>query len=134
MSTGNLAIEVHQFPGPNPDLAFGLRLKVRAGGPGLARTVLINEVFPGPQGVNFIEFFNSGGTPVNLKGHFLLSAVLLRRLPGAAPATTIAPAVAGPSARPTLRADMRDGLRHFAANRLVRVITFMVATWSFGQR
>ena len=64
---------------------------------------------------------------------FLLSAVLLRRLPGAAPATTIAPAVAGSSARPTLRADMRDGLRHFAANRLVRVLTFMVATWSFGQ-
>ena len=70
--TNVLAVEVHQYPGANPDLAFGVRVKVRAGGPALARSVLINEVFPGPQGVNFIEFFNSGSTPVNLKGHFLL--------------------------------------------------------------
>lgn len=72
--TNILAVEVHQFPGQNPDLAFGLRLKVKAAGAAVARTVLINEVFPGPQGVNFIEFFNSGAGSVNLKGHFLLSA------------------------------------------------------------
>jgi len=70
--TNVLAVEVHQYPGANPDLAFGMRLKVRAGGPALARSVLINEIFPGPQGINFMEFFNSGSTLVNLKGHFLL--------------------------------------------------------------
>ena len=72
--TNVLAVEVHQFPGPNPDLAFGMKLKVKAGGAALARSVLINEVFPGPTGVNFIEFFNSGATPVNLKGYYLLPA------------------------------------------------------------
>lgn len=73
--TNILAIEVHQAPGGGaPDLAFGMRLKVKSGGPVLARTILINEVFPGPLGVNFIEFFNSGGSPINLKGHFLLPA------------------------------------------------------------
>lgn len=30
-------------------------------------------------------------------------------------------------------ADIREGKRLFAGNRLVRVVTFMVATWSFGQ-
>ena len=72
--TNVLAIEVHQFPGANPDLAFGMRLKVRAAGAAVARSVLINEVFPGETGVNFIEFYNSGSFPVNLKGHFLLPA------------------------------------------------------------
>ncbi len=72
--TNILAVEVHQFPGQNPDLAFGIRLKVKTAGAALARTVLINEIFPGPAGINFIEFFNSGAQPVNLKGHFLLSA------------------------------------------------------------
>ena len=72
--TNILAVEVHQAPGPNPDLAFGMKLKVKSGGAALARTILINEIFPGPAGVNFIEFFNSGASPVNLKGHFLLPA------------------------------------------------------------
>ena len=45
----------------------------RAGGMALGRSVLINEIFPWPQGVNFIEFFNSGSAPVNLKGHYLLA-------------------------------------------------------------
>ncbi len=73
--TNVLAVEVHQAPGANPDLAFGMKLKVKAGaGAALARSVLINEVLSGPAGVNFIEFFNSGANPVNLKGHYLLPA------------------------------------------------------------
>ena len=70
--TNILAIEVHQFPGANPDLAFGMRLKVRSAGAAVARSVLINEVFPGEAGVNFIEFYNSGSFPVDLKGYYLL--------------------------------------------------------------
>ncbi len=72
--TNILAVEVHQAAGANPDLVFGMRLKVRTGGPAMARSILINEIFPGPAGINFIEFYNSGASPINLKNHFLLPA------------------------------------------------------------
>lgn len=58
---------------------------------------------------------------------FLASAALLRTLPAGEP-------VVDDDAAPTsLGADMRDGLRHFTGNRMVRVLTGVVASWSFAQ-
>ncbi len=72
--TNLFAVEVHQQALNSPDAAFAMRLKVRSGAAGPARQIVINEIFPGPEGVNFIEFFNVGSVQVNLKGHFLLPA------------------------------------------------------------
>lgn len=62
-----LAVEAHQANTGSSDLVFGMRLRsqvrTRSG-------VVINEVLPHPaQG--FIEFYNPGASPVNLRGYWL---------------------------------------------------------------
>ena len=73
--TNTFAAEVHNVAPTSADLVFGARLKIMpaANKPASVVTVVINEVFPGPAGKGFVEFYNAGSQPVNLKGHHLSS-------------------------------------------------------------
>lgn len=61
-----LAAEVHQTNLTSSDMVFGARLKI-----GTRPGVVINEVRPGLAGSGFIEFYNTTGTPVSLRDHYL---------------------------------------------------------------
>jgi hypothetical protein len=63
-----LAAEVHQNNNTSSDLVFGMRLNISA--PSQA-SLQINEVLPGAAGVGFVEIYNPGSSPVNLRDHYL---------------------------------------------------------------
>jgi MFS family permease len=88
------------------------------------------EQVVGPAAAGLLYSFGAAVPFVGDALSFLASAALLRKLPkGEAP--IVADTYDG--AGTTLRSDMRDGVRHFAHNRVVRVLTLLVATWSFAQ-
>ncbi len=67
VGTNVLAVEVHQVGATSSDVVFGARFKVSVPSqPSLA----INEVLPGATGVGFVEFFNPGGSAINLRNHY----------------------------------------------------------------
>ena len=66
--TNVLAVEVHQTNTTSSDLVFGMRLNISA--PTQA-SLQINEVLPGPAGTGFVEIFNPGTSPVNLRNYYL---------------------------------------------------------------
>jgi len=66
--TNVLAAEVHQCNTTSSDIVFGMRLNISAPS---QPSLLINEVLPGPAGVGFVEIYNPGASPVNLRDHYL---------------------------------------------------------------
>ena len=72
--TNVLAVEVHQAALNSPDLVFAARLKGAGPGMGPAQgqtEVVFNEIRPGSAGKGFIEFYNTGVQPVNLKDFYI---------------------------------------------------------------
>ncbi len=67
-----LAVEVHQTSTTSSDLVFGMRLNISA--PSQA-SLMINEVLPAAEGVGFIEIYNPGTSPVNLRNYYLTDSV-----------------------------------------------------------
>ena len=87
------------------------------------------EQVVGPAAAGLLYSFGAAVPFVGDALSFLASAALLRKLPkGEAPV-----AADHDDSGATLRSDMRDGVVHFVHNRLVRVLTLLVATWSFAQ-
>jgi hypothetical protein len=74
-----LAVEVHQTNTTSSDVVFGMQLNISA--PSQA-SLMINEVLPAGAGVGFIEFYNPGASPVNLRNYYLTDSVTnLRKFP-----------------------------------------------------
>ncbi|HMC28091.1 MAG TPA: lamin tail domain-containing protein, partial [Verrucomicrobiae bacterium] len=66
--TNLLAVEVHQDRTNSSDVAFAMRLRAFTGS---SSAILLNELALLPNNSGFIEFFNGGATPVNLKNYFV---------------------------------------------------------------
>ncbi len=66
--TNVLAAEVHQISTSSSDVVFGMQLSISAP---VQASLLINEVQPGAAGVGFVEFYNPGATPINLRDDYL---------------------------------------------------------------
>ncbi|MEZ5300216.1 MAG: lamin tail domain-containing protein [Verrucomicrobiales bacterium] len=66
--TNVLAAVVHQTNNTSSDCVFGARLKIT---PDLPSPVEFNEILSGVPGGGFVEFFNPGGSPVDLQGYYL---------------------------------------------------------------
>jgi len=71
--TNVLAVEVHNMAPNSPDLCFGMRLVLPSTTQLAQSAVTINEVHPGTAGKGFVEFYNDGNVPINLRGHHLSS-------------------------------------------------------------
>jgi hypothetical protein len=71
--TNVFAVEVHNVAPNSPDLCFGMRLVIPNTAQLAQSAVTINEVAPGTAGRGFVEFYNDGNLPVNLRGHYLSS-------------------------------------------------------------
>ncbi|MBI3878126.1 MAG: lamin tail domain-containing protein [Verrucomicrobia bacterium] len=71
--TNVLAVELHNVAPNSPDVCFGMRMTIPATVQLAQGAVTINEVFPGPVGKGFVEFYNDGNVQINLKGHYLSS-------------------------------------------------------------
>ena len=72
--TNVLSVEVHQVTLNSPDLVFGARLKGSGAGLGPAAgqaEVVFNEIRPGSSEKGFVEFYNTGGQPINLKDYYV---------------------------------------------------------------
>lgn len=65
--TNVLAVEVHQSTNTSSDVVFGARLSISVPS---QPSLIINEVLPGPSGVGFVEIYNPGATPINLRNHY----------------------------------------------------------------
>src|SRR6185436_6936837 len=65
--TNVLTVEVHQANNTSSDVVFGARLSVSVPS---QPSLVINEVMPGAAGIGFIEFYNPGGTAINLRNHY----------------------------------------------------------------
>jgi hypothetical protein len=66
--TNVLAVEVHQTNRTSSDVVFGMRLNISVP---MQPSLQINEVLPGPAGEGFVEFYNPGTGPINLRDHYL---------------------------------------------------------------
>jgi hypothetical protein len=66
--TNVLAVEVHQTNRTSSDVVFGMRLNISVP---TQPSLLINEVLPGVAGAGFVEIYNPGASPVNLRDHYL---------------------------------------------------------------
>ncbi len=66
--TNVLAVEVHQVSTSSSDVVFGMRLNISAP---VEPSLLINEVLPAGAGIGFVEFYNPGTAPINLRDHYL---------------------------------------------------------------
>ncbi|MBM3875545.1 MAG: hypothetical protein FJ386_02350 [Verrucomicrobia bacterium] len=71
--TNVLAVEVHNQAANSPDLCFGMRMVLPNTTQLAQSAVTINEVHPGTSGKGFVEFYNDGNVPINLRGHYLSS-------------------------------------------------------------
>ena len=66
--TNVLAVEVHQISDASSDVVFGARLSVSVPS---QPSLIINEVLPGSMGAGFVEFYNPGASPINLRDHYV---------------------------------------------------------------
>jgi hypothetical protein len=62
-----LAVEVHQTSSTSSDVVFGMRLNISAP---TQPSLQINEVLPGAAGTGFVEIYNPGVNPINLRDHY----------------------------------------------------------------
>ncbi len=65
--TNVLAAEVHQINNSSSDLVFGMRLNISVP---TRPSLQINEVLPGAIGAGFVEIYNPGANPINLRDHY----------------------------------------------------------------
>ena len=65
--TNVLAVEVHQTNQTSSDVVFGMRLNISVP---TQPSLLINEVLPGAAGAGFVEIYNPGAGPINLRDHY----------------------------------------------------------------
>ena len=63
-----LAAEVHQTNRTSSDVVFGMRLNISVP---TQPSLLINEVLPDAAGAGFVEIYNPGIGPINLRDHYL---------------------------------------------------------------
>ena len=66
--TNVLAEEIHQTNRTSSDVVFGARLNISVPS---QPSLQINEVLPGAAGTGFVEFYNPGASPINLRDHYL---------------------------------------------------------------
>ncbi len=65
--TNVLAVEVHQTNQTSSDVVFGMRLNISVP---TQPSLQINEVLPGATGAGFVEIYNPGAGPINLRDHY----------------------------------------------------------------
>jgi len=63
-----LAVEVHQTNRTSSDVVFGMRLNISVP---TQPSLQINEVLPGAAGTGFVEIYNPGASPINLRDHYV---------------------------------------------------------------
>jgi hypothetical protein len=66
--TNVLAVEIHQANTGSSDVVFGMRLNISVP---TQPSLLINEVLPAAAGTGFVEIYNPGANPINLRDHYV---------------------------------------------------------------